>query len=57
MDRAFALAVSFERDLCADLADAEREQLLELLQRVGTRLGLPSGGMALGGYRALRAHG
>lgn len=41
--RAFALAVEHERDLCAELSAEEREQLLELLQRVGMRLGLPPG--------------
>lgn len=41
--RAFALAVAHERDLCAELSPGEREQLLELLQRVGTRLALPPG--------------
>jgi DNA-binding MarR family transcriptional regulator len=41
--RAFALAVEHERDLCADLSADEREQLLELLQRVAMRLGLPPG--------------
>jgi DNA-binding MarR family transcriptional regulator len=41
--RAFALAVEHERDLCAELSADEREQLLELLQRVGMRLGLPPG--------------
>ncbi|HEY2140894.1 MAG TPA: MarR family transcriptional regulator [Solirubrobacteraceae bacterium] len=41
--RAFALAVGHERDLCADLSDDEREQLLDLLQRVGIRLGLAPG--------------
>jgi len=40
VDRAFALAVGHERDLCAELSDAEREQLLDLLQRVSLRLGL-----------------
>jgi DNA-binding MarR family transcriptional regulator len=41
--RAFTLAVEHERDLCADLDVDEREQLLELLQRVGLRLGLDPG--------------
>lgn len=41
--RAFALAVEHERDLCAELSPQEREQLLELLQRVGKRLGLAPG--------------
>jgi DNA-binding MarR family transcriptional regulator len=43
LSRAFALAVGHERDLCADLSAKEREQLLDLLQRVGERLGLPPG--------------
>jgi DNA-binding MarR family transcriptional regulator len=43
LGRAFALAVEHERDLCADLSAEEREQLLDLLQRVGLRLGLPPG--------------
>lgn len=36
-------AIGFERELCADLSPAEREQLLDLLQRVGVQLGLPPG--------------
>jgi DNA-binding MarR family transcriptional regulator len=43
LGRAFAAASVFEADLCADLSDAEREQLLDLLERVGTRLGLSPG--------------
>jgi DNA-binding MarR family transcriptional regulator len=41
--RAFARAGEFERSLCAGLSDAERERLLDLLQRVGAELGLPPG--------------
>jgi DNA-binding MarR family transcriptional regulator len=41
--RAFALAGAHERELCAELSDEEREQLLDLLQRIGERLGLPPG--------------
>jgi DNA-binding MarR family transcriptional regulator len=41
--RAFEVAVAHERDLCAGLDQEEREQLLDLLQRVGLRLGLPAG--------------
>jgi DNA-binding MarR family transcriptional regulator len=40
---AFALAAAHERELCAGLSDGDREQLLDLLQRVGERLGLPPG--------------
>jgi DNA-binding MarR family transcriptional regulator len=43
LGRAFALAVELERELCATLSDAEREQLVELLGRVGAQLGLPAG--------------
>jgi len=44
--RAFVLAIEFERQLCADLSDAQRGQLLELLGRVGAQLGLPAGAHA-----------
>jgi DNA-binding MarR family transcriptional regulator len=40
LGRAFALAAGLERDLCAELSDSEREQLLALLQSVGLRVGL-----------------
>jgi DNA-binding MarR family transcriptional regulator len=42
LERAFALALAYERDLCAELQGAEREQLLGLLQRIADRLGLPA---------------
>jgi DNA-binding MarR family transcriptional regulator len=38
--RAFTLASELEGDLCAELGAAEREQLIEMLQRVGLRLGV-----------------
>ena len=41
--RAFGLATEYERDLCAGLSAEEREQLLDLLQRVVQRLGLAPG--------------
>jgi DNA-binding MarR family transcriptional regulator len=41
--RAAQLAAAFERELCADLSAAEREQLLDLLERVCARLGLAPG--------------
>src|SRR5271168_743696 len=41
--RALVLAADLERQLCAQLSAAEREQLLDLLQRVGTQLGLARG--------------
>ena len=40
---AFTLASDLERHLCAQLNDAEREQLLDSLQRVGAQLGLTPG--------------
>jgi DNA-binding MarR family transcriptional regulator len=43
LGRAFVLAVEHERDLCAELSEAEREQLLDLLQRITARLGLAPG--------------
>jgi DNA-binding MarR family transcriptional regulator len=43
LGRAFAVAVDYEQRLCADLSDGEREQLLDLLQRVGAHLGLVPG--------------
>lgn len=44
LERALVLAIDFERSLCAGLSGAEREKLLELVERVGAELGLPSGG-------------
>jgi DNA-binding MarR family transcriptional regulator len=42
LNRALALAVAHERDLCADITEQDRELLIDLLQRVGGRLGLPT---------------
>jgi DNA-binding MarR family transcriptional regulator len=53
LERAFALAAAHERDLCAGLSAAEREQLLDLLQRVGARLSLPPGVHAAHAHPAL----
>jgi DNA-binding MarR family transcriptional regulator len=41
--RAFAIAVAYEQELCGNLSADEREQLLDLLQRVGVRLGVQPG--------------
>jgi DNA-binding MarR family transcriptional regulator len=41
--RAFALATAVESDLCADLSASERDELIELLWRVGQRLGVAPG--------------
>jgi DNA-binding MarR family transcriptional regulator len=43
LKRAFALAVEHERNLSSGLTQQEREQLLELLGRVGAQLGLAAG--------------
>jgi DNA-binding MarR family transcriptional regulator len=43
LERAFTLAIGLERDLCAELSDSEREQLLALLQSVALRVGLATG--------------
>ena len=40
---ALARATALERELCAGMSAEEREQLLELLQRVGDALGVPPG--------------
>jgi DNA-binding MarR family transcriptional regulator len=39
--RAFALGSELERALCASLSGEDREQLVTLLQRVGSELGVP----------------
>ena len=43
LERAFMLAAELERDICAQLSSEEREQLLELLQRIGAQVGLAPG--------------
>jgi len=43
LGRAFAIAVEQEQRLTSDLTDEEREQLLELLARVGVHVGIPAG--------------
>jgi DNA-binding MarR family transcriptional regulator len=43
LGRAFALALALERELCAELSTREREQLFDLLQRVGLSLNVPLG--------------
>jgi DNA-binding MarR family transcriptional regulator len=43
LDRAVSIALAYEQELCGDLSSPEREQLLELLGRVGRRLGLAPG--------------
>jgi DNA-binding MarR family transcriptional regulator len=53
LQRAFATAVAHEQRLTSDLSPEEREQLLELLARVGSHLGIPRGVHAGMGHSAL----
>lgn len=53
LERAFVLAAGLERHLCAQLSAVEREQLLDLLQRVGSQLGLAPGAHAAHAHPAL----
>lgn len=53
LGRALVLATGFEQQLCAELSATEREQMLELLQRVGRQLGLPPGTHAAHVHAAL----
>jgi DNA-binding MarR family transcriptional regulator len=43
LDSAYTLASVFEQSLCADLSEREREQLIDLLRRVGLSLGVSPG--------------
>ncbi len=53
LDRAFATAVEHERRLTSDLSPDERNQLLELLARVGVHVGIPADAHAGMGHSAL----
>jgi DNA-binding MarR family transcriptional regulator len=53
LGRAFAVAVEHEQRLCSELSAAEREQLLELLGRVGAQVGIPRGVHVGMGHSAL----
>jgi DNA-binding MarR family transcriptional regulator len=53
LGRAFALAGELEGHLCALMSGAERDQLLDLLERVGTQLGLAPGTHAAHVHAAL----
>ncbi len=53
LERAFAVAVEHEQRLTSDLGAEEREQLLDLLARVGQPLGIPRGVHAGMGHSAL----
>lgn len=43
LGEAFAHAMALEQEICAGMSTEEREQLLELLQRVGAALGVSPG--------------
>jgi DNA-binding MarR family transcriptional regulator len=43
LEQAFVVAVEHERRLTSELTDEEREQLLDLLARVGAEVGIPPG--------------
>jgi DNA-binding MarR family transcriptional regulator len=43
LERAFAVAVQHEQRLTSELSSEEREQLLDLLARVGAEVGIPPG--------------
>jgi DNA-binding MarR family transcriptional regulator len=53
LERAFTVAVEHERRLCSELSPQQREQLLELLGRVGVQLGIPPGVHAGMGHSAM----
>jgi DNA-binding MarR family transcriptional regulator len=53
LKRAFAVAAEHERLICGDLGAQEREQLLDLLARVGAQLGIPPGVHSGMGHSAL----
>ena len=53
LERAFAVANEREQRLTSDLTDEEREQLLELISRVGAHVGIPRGVQATMGHSAL----
>lgn len=53
LKRAFAVAVEHEQRLRSELSHEEREQLLDLLARVGAQLGIPPGVHVGMGHSAL----
>lgn len=53
LGRAFVVAAELERHLCGRLSDGEREQLLDLLGRVGSQLGLGWGPASTHAHSAL----
>lgn len=55
--RAFELASELERQICSDLSESEREQLLVSLRRVGAQLGVAPGAHAAHAHPALGEDG
>jgi DNA-binding MarR family transcriptional regulator len=53
LGRAFAVAVEHEQRLTSNLNGQERQQLLDLLSRVGVQVGIPPGVHAAMGHSAL----
>jgi DNA-binding MarR family transcriptional regulator len=53
LGRAFAVAVDHEQRLTSDLSGEERQQLLDLLSRVGVHVGIPPGVHVGMGHSAL----
>jgi DNA-binding MarR family transcriptional regulator len=53
LERAFAVAVEHEQLLTSELDPGEREQLLELLSRIGPHVGVPPGVHSGMGHSAL----
>lgn len=53
LGRAVGVAIAHERNICGDLSEAERDQLLDLLSRVGLSIGVPSGVHAAHRHAAL----
>lgn len=43
LNRAITVAMTLEQALCAELTEDEREQLLDMLERVGAQIGLSPG--------------
>jgi DNA-binding MarR family transcriptional regulator len=53
LERAFAVALEHEQRLCGNLSPQERQQLLDLLGRVGVQVGIPPGVHAGMGHSAM----
>jgi DNA-binding MarR family transcriptional regulator len=54
LQRGFAIAVEHEQRLSSELSAQERDQLLDLLARIGSQFGIPPGVHAGMGHSAIR---